>query len=148
MKTIPYCRERRIINISSLFRYQHWPLKLSFTDSSSPSPILSDFHFLVYCLPIVLSHSQGAASDSVCCHRNRLSYGCASAGDSPAALSEHTRGQASLVISGEIRAQGLQTATPWCKQKQAFKICMVISFFNMRAMYLFHIILVTYIPET
>lgn len=40
-------------------------------------PISSDFHFLVYYPPIVPLHSEGAAFDSVCCHRNRPSYGYA-----------------------------------------------------------------------
>lgn len=46
--------------------------------------ILSDFPFLVCCLPIVLLHSTGAASNSVCCHRNLVSQGYASAPDSHA----------------------------------------------------------------
>ena len=75
-------RWKQLLSLSEMAHYQHQ----QFTLVSAPAtqaglnrlsvqfPILSDFRFRVCYPPIVLWHSMGAASDSVCCHRNWLSY--------------------------------------------------------------------------
>lgn len=53
MKTTPYCWEKRhVISISSLFWYQHWPLKLSLTDSPCNSLSCLIFAFWFPILPL------------------------------------------------------------------------------------------------
>ena len=76
-------RWKQLLSLIEMAHYQHQ----QFTLVSAPAtqtglnclsvqfPILSDFRFWVCYPPTVLWHSMGAASDSVCCHRNRLSYG-------------------------------------------------------------------------
>lgn len=91
--------------------------------------ISSDFQFLVCCLSIVLLHSVGAASDSICCHRNQLSCQYVSATDSPAA-EEKLQGQLLLPKTPELQRASLQ-----CKENEPHNICILITVFIMQAIH-------------